>query len=285
MEQNTNSEENGKKTLRRRLVPVLIAVVLSVAAIAMIEILADLADKRREEEKRNKKIEDLTIRSEDTTVTLTFPQCVYEGDATMKGIKIDWIRDKNAACDSPKAFFTDVIAASPFFYGVFMQEGAFVPAAGLTDMPDGEMLFFKDNHCFIMSFSDTYKVNYEKYFVELCEAVFEVRMTDGTIQYLTFPVDGYRRRELSARETTSFLYDLTIWISGFEKLEKFYGGMDAAHCYIDEAEKTIYVKLSRAGGGATIQAAKIVALEDRVEISFCTVNDVQAKYADAFGGK
>ncbi len=98
------------------------------------------------------------------------------------------------------------------------------------------MLFFKDNHCFIMSFSDTYKVNYEKYFVELCEAVFEVRMTDGTIQYLTFPVDGYRRRELSARETTSFLYDLTIWISGFEKLEKFYGGMDAAHCYIDEAE-------------------------------------------------
>ena len=268
------------------LIAVLIAVVVSFAAIVGIGKLVDRENERMEEEKKNKKIEDLTVKSMDGKVTLSFSQCVYEGDAMKKGELIEGYQYKNASCDSAEAFYKNVIAASPCFYGVFQREGVFVPAAEITAAATGGGLFFKDNHCFQMSFGDTSKVNYEKYFVELGELCLKVTLPDGLYAYLTFPIDGYRsrNRELAVGETASISYDAMVGPNRFQTMVQFYGGMDEAHCFIDEEGETIYVKLFVAGDRTTDQVAKIVSYQTYVEISFCTVAEIQAKFENAFAG-
>ena len=284
MEQEANVEKS-KKGSRGFLIAVLIAVVLSVAVIVVIGVLIDRDEKRREEETKNKKIEDLTIKSIDGKVTLTFPGCVYEGVARKWGEYRDGVQYKNAACDSRETFYKNVIAASPYFYGAFQREGVFIPAAEVTGMPGGAILFFKDNRCFAMSFSDTSKVNYEKYYIEFCETVLKVNLADGGNAFLTFPVDYHLDREISVSGSASISYSETIGINRFENLVQFYSGLDESQCFIDEAEKTIYVKLFRAGENNTDAVAEIRAFEKRIDISFCTVNEVRAQFADAFGGK
>ena len=274
-----------EKKSKEFLIAVLIAVVASFAVILVISKLVDRNHDRMEEEKKNKKIEDLTVKSLDGKVTLSFSQCVYEGDAMKSGELVEGYQYKNASCDSAESFYANVIAASPNFYGVFQREGVFVTAAEITTSSTGGGLFFKDNHCFDMSFGDTSKVNYEKYFVELGELCMCVKLPDGVKAYLPFPVDGHHRRDLSAWETTAVNYGEMIGPNRFVNMVQFYGGMDASHCFIDEEGETIYAKLSCTGDHTTDYVAKIVSMENGVAISFGTTAEVQAKFENAFAGK
>ncbi|MBR7021254.1 MAG: hypothetical protein IKI15_09395 [Lachnospiraceae bacterium] len=284
MEKEANVEKS-KKGSRGFLIAVLAAVVLSVAVIVGIGVLIDRDEKRREEETKNKKIEDLTIKSMDGKVTLTLSQCVYEGDAMRNGESRSGVQYKNAACDSADLFYSKVIADCPYYYGAFQREGVFVPAAETKSMPAGAVLFFKDNRCFAMSFSDTSKVNYEKYYIEFCETVLKVHLADGGNAFLTFPVDSRRQQELYVSGIMTIRYEETIGINRFENLVQFYSGLDETQCFIDEDGATIYVRLFRAGENNTYDVAKLQPSEIGIAISFCTVNEVRAQFADAFGGK
>ena len=266
-----------------RLIGYLIAIAVVFAVLFGLRALIDLY---REAEKKNKKVEDLKLTSVDGEVTITLPFCVYEGEAFKSGEYFPRTQYRYAACDSENEFYEKVVFASPYYrWTVAERHGEVLPARAKSIPKEGGYVYFlKDNRYFLLEFRQNSRSGYSKYYLELSETLLDVNAGEDGTGYFAFPAEypSVHNRSLDRAKTHEYRYDRMLGFGCYEELAQFYGAMDESQRFLDEAGRTIYVRLFGNTDGVKETVAQIVCGEDAVRISFVSVADVQAEFENAF---
>ena len=136
---------------------------------------------------------------------------------------------------------------------------------------DGRELFFKDNHYFSLEFSDLFAIM-DEYWMSVDELALYVRPNepDAPRTYITFPRESQRNSASIDyyKGVYSVPHEAMVGFWDFEGLKLFYSQLSEDYCRIYESTQTIYVRLRCVGsGGFSDRVAKVVALEDHVEVS------------------
>ena len=230
--------------------------------------------------KQEKKTEDLTIKSMDGAVTLSFSDAVCEGRwSTQRGV---WLGGGNevfrqSQYKSDEEFYNNVVFANPAYCGTVCEEydtdanGTVFYSADKKVIPtsySGYALFFVNNHYFMLRTNNaTKQLLRAGYYVELTEACLKIADKDSMIGYLPFPEAygpnmGNEREYMVDSEEPYRFTSKRSFACNFEMMSVFYSRMNDALYRIDEASKTIYVKVG----------VKCVAMmtfgEEEMELSF-----------------
>ena len=136
----------------------------------------------------------------------------------------------------------------------------------------------------MLEFRQKIRSGYRKYYLEISETLLDVNAGEDGTGYFAFPAEypSVHNRSLDRAKTHEYRYDRMLGFGCYEELAQFYSAMDESQRFLDEAGRTIYVRLFGNTDGVKETVAQIVCGEDAVRISFVSVADVQAEFENAF---
>ena len=207
---------------------------------------------------------------------------------------------------SEDAFFNDVVFANQYYFGAVCwketviksltddtetrernyefytadrQKRTVDPVNGggsiviVSGREHGRELFLKDDHYFSLEYDDLFSFM-DEYWMKVDELALYVWPESAGLSekmYITFPCESEKNYSAVKKiddgvYTVSQEYMTGFW--DFEGLKTFYEPLSEDCCRIYESTQTIYVRLRCVGsGGFSDRVAKVVALEDHVEVS------------------